>query len=119
MLLVRTRVPIHVIVNDMRFQGSGLGERLAARIAGIRFYPRMCPHVPSQGARMVERMAARLTDIRFCPRMRSHVRSQAAGLRVCLSTIVIFTLEVFLSCMRPHVLSQVTRPGEGLATVCM
>ena len=50
--LVRTRVPIRVSVHDMPSQAYGQRERLPTRLTGIRFYPRMCPHVYNQIARL-------------------------------------------------------------------
>jgi len=39
-------------------QAARLGERLAARLAGVRFLPRMSLHVPSQAAGFGEGLAA-------------------------------------------------------------
>ena len=119
MLFVRTRVPIHVIVNDMRFQGSGLGEHLAARITGIRFYPRMCPHVHSQAAGFREGIATRMADMWLLSRMCTHVPGHLARLRVHPVTISVSASEWLLPCMHSHVGSEIAGLGEGLPTVRM
>ena len=113
--LVRTRVPIRVIVNNMPFQAYGQRERLPTRLAGIRFYPRMCPHVYNQVARLGERFVACLADMWFYPRMRQHMLTQVTVRRECFFALLTYVR--FHPRMRPHVPSHLARLGERPATI--
>ena len=113
--LVRTRVPIRVIVNNMPFQAYGPRERLPTRLAGIRFYPRMCPHVYNQIARLGERLVTCLTDMWFYPRMRQHMLTQVTVRRECFFALL--THIRFHPRMRPHVPSQNAGLGERFSTI--
>ena len=106
-LCVLDRVPVCVIVHDMRFQFAGRRERLVARLADMWLLPRMRAHVLNQVAGSRERLVARLADMWLLPQMRAHVHCQKVCVCECLAALHMGTLVplffVLLPKGRPHV----------------